>query len=76
SAAVSVGVPADSSQVGVLMEGSFRCSAAEAEARVREMAQIALEDRGLEIGRIESVTVEHRIRQNGAALAAVLLWMV
>jgi len=76
SAAVSVGIPADHSRNGVLMEGSFRCSAAEAEEKLRQMARTGLEDRGLEIESIESIAAEHQVRQTGAAMAAVLMWIV
>lgn len=74
AAAVAVGLPAKSGAVGVLMEGGFRCDAAEAEERVREMARTALADRGLEAKRIESISAEWRVQQFGAAFAAVMLW--
>jgi arginine decarboxylase len=74
SAAVAVGVPADPEVVGVLMEGSFRKTASDAEEQVREMARQALIDRGYDIARIESCAVEWRVQQIGSVVAAVLLW--
>jgi arginine decarboxylase len=74
SASVAVGVSADPTEPGVIMEGHFNCSKEEAEKKVRRMAHQALVDRGSEILRIESVSVEHRVVRSGSVLAAVLLW--
>lgn len=74
SASVAVGIPKDPSLAGVIMEGHFHCSAAEAEARVRKMAEEALTDRNYEILRIESIAVDHLVEQAGSVVAAVLLW--
>ncbi|MFC2150268.1 pyruvoyl-dependent arginine decarboxylase [Calditrichota bacterium] len=74
SAAVAIGVPADPSQAGVIMETSGTEPAVDLEDKVRRMATLALEDRGFEIGRIESISSEHRVEKAGAAFAAVILW--
>jgi len=74
AASVAVGIPADRSEAGVIMEGHFHCPAEEAESKVREMAKIALLDRNLEIGSIESVVAGHHVNQVGSVVAMVLLW--
>ena len=74
SAAVAVGVPKNPEVVGVLMEGSFRAPASEAEEQVRRMAHQALIDRGSEMARIESRAIEWRVKEVGSVVAAVLLW--
>ncbi len=74
SAAVAVGFPTDDTSSGVIMEGHFELSAEEAEQQVREMAEIALLDRGLKIAKIESIAYEHRVKNIGSVIAAVLLW--
>ncbi len=74
SAAVAVGIPDDPSKAGVIMEGVYRGGAADAEEKVRYMARQALEDRQLEMDRIESVSVELRVLEVGAVVAAVVLW--
>ena len=58
SAAIAVGVPSDADAAGVIMEYAATCSAIEAEHLVREMAREAMETRGLDVERIESVVVE------------------
>ena len=74
SASVAVGIPKDSSQAGVIMEGHFHCPAAESESRVRKMAEVAMTDRNLDILRIDSIALDHVVEQAGAVVAAVLLW--
>ncbi len=74
AASVAVGIPKDPSLAGVIMEGHFHSSAAEAEARVRKMAEEALKDRNYEVLRIESIAVEHIVKQVGSVVALVLLW--
>lgn len=74
AASVAVGIPKDSSQAGVIMEGHFHCSASEAEARVRKMAEEAMNDRNLDILSIDSISSDHIVQQAGSVFAAVLLW--
>lgn len=74
SAAVAAGIPADKRLAGVLMEGSFKLPREEAEKRVREMVRIGMEDRGIEDFHIESLAVDTRVKDRGAAVASVLLW--
>ncbi len=58
SAAVSVGVPADPTRNGVIMEYHAHGTADDAEAIVREMAADAMALRGLDVDRIESISIE------------------
>ncbi len=74
AAAVAVGIPADRSCAGVLMEGGFRSTGSEAEERVREMARTALSDRGIDDFQLESLAIETTVRNCSAVIAAVLLW--
>lgn len=74
AASVAVGVPEDSAEAGVIMEGHFHCPATEAEERVRAMALQAMLDRELKIARIESVVAGHNVEKVGSVVAAVLLW--
>jgi len=74
SASVAVGIPADRNAPGVIMEGGAKGSADVLEKEVRAMAWQALKDRGLEVAEIKSVSVEHKVRNKGTALTAVLLW--
>lgn len=73
SAAVAVGI-GESSEYGVIMEFSGRCSREEAEAQVREMAEEAFQTRGRQLERVMIRGVEHRVEQIGCAFAAVALW--
>ncbi len=74
SAAVAVAVPQDPELSGMLMEGSFRLPKSEAEEKVRNMAQTAMDDRRYDVKEIISVSIEHTVRKIGAVYAAVLLW--
>ena len=46
----------------------------DAEAVVRRMAEEGLKARGWKIGRIQSLSIDHRVQKIGAAFAAVVLW--
>lgn len=74
SAAVAVGIPQDPTQPGAIMEGHFHCPAAEAEERVRRMARRALDDRRIQVLRVDAVATDHTVQQIGSVVAAVLLW--
>lgn len=74
SAAVAIGIPEDRSHPGVIMEGHFHSNKTLAEEKVREMAVIALKDRGYSKFTLDSIAVEHKVSQNGAAIALCLLW--
>ncbi|HEY8426083.1 MAG TPA: arginine decarboxylase, pyruvoyl-dependent [Limnochordales bacterium] len=72
--AAAVAVAISEKGFGVIMEFSGRCSRAEAEARVRQMAEDALRGRGLAIKQLHLRAVEHRVERIGCAMAAVALW--
>jgi len=74
AAAVSVGIPKDPRLNGVIMETHSIGTAKDLNEMVREMARLALEDRGFELLRIESTAVDTVVKAHGAAMAAVLLW--
>jgi len=74
AAAVAVALPKDRSFPGLIMEYSAKTSQAEVEETVRKMALQGMELRGFEIGSLESLSVEHRVRKIGCVIAAVLLW--
>jgi len=74
SAAVAVGIPKDPTRAGVIMEAHLFGTAQHCEEHVREMARTALSDRGDEIAKIESISVETEVKEHGAAFAAVVLW--
>lgn len=72
AAAVAVGVVENT--YGVIMEYSGYGTAQEAERIVTEMLHEALSTRGLRPQRVLSKGIDHRVRQVGCALAAVVLW--
>ncbi|HEX9874964.1 MAG TPA: arginine decarboxylase, pyruvoyl-dependent [Deferrimonas sp.] len=74
SAAVAIAYPRDPSRPGVIMEYSARGHKEDAEGIVRRMAEEGLKMRGLEIGDIRSLAVQHRVEQIGSAFAGVVLW--
>jgi len=74
SAAVSVGIPKDPKQHGVIMELHLHGSSKEIEEQVREMARVALADRNIELLRVESIAVETIVTECNSAFAAVVLW--
>ena len=74
AAAVAVAVPTDPELPGLIMEHHGACSAAQAEARVREMAAQGMAHRNREIATIISVAAQHTTLRHGAAFAGVVLW--
>jgi len=72
SAAVGVGFTPDS--FGVIMEHAGTCTAEESRTKVEEMIKEAFHNRKLELRDVQFKSVEHRVKKNGAAIAAVALW--
>jgi arginine decarboxylase len=73
AAAVSVGIPKNPDEPGVIMEYSARGTAKSAEKIVRQMAKDAFAMRGRELKAILSTSVEHNVHSIGTAFAAVVL---
>ncbi len=73
SAAVAVAFP-EEDHCGLIMEYSSRGRKEDVESIVREMAREGMKTRGLNIKHVESRSVEHRVTNIGAAIAAVVLW--
>ena len=74
SAAVSVAIPADKNNHGLIMEYTARGNKQTTEEIVRKMAEEGMEMRGFKIDNIKSLAVEHRVIRIGSVIAAVLLW--
>lgn len=72
AAAVAVGVSRDS--YGVIMEYSGYCSEETANQIVREMVVEAMRVRKLELIKLLSRSVEHKVDRIGSAFAGVVLW--
>ena len=58
SSAIAIGHPKDKSRASLIMEYSSSMSAAETEVVVRQMVIEGLKNRKLEVGYIESISVE------------------
>lgn len=74
SAAVAAAFPRDASMPGLIMEYSATGPSEEIEQICRDMAVNGLGMRGLEVDRVESVSISHHVENVGAAFAAVVLW--
>lgn len=76
ASAVSVAIPEDPNEVGVIMEYSGHCSAAYAEEQVRSMAREAMENRGRAICEIRSSSIECVSDGNGyvSVISAICIW--
>lgn len=74
SAAVSYALPADPSEVGVIMEAEGYMTEREAHEQVIAMAEEAMEDRNLKIARLEVVAVQARVELCTTVFAGVALW--
>lgn len=74
AAGVAIGVPADRSLPGVIMEYSARGRAEDIEQIVRNMAEQAMITRGYEIAEILSTAAEHKVQTIGAAFAGAVLF--
>lgn len=74
AAAVAIGVPADDSLPGLIMEHHGVGRLEDIEAQVREMAVQGMAWRNREIRDVVSIGAEHRVETHGAAFAGVVLW--
>jgi arginine decarboxylase len=77
ASAIGVGMPADKSSIGVIMEYSHVGSKESADSRVRKMVQQAMEDRKIEVREILSDSVSVEAHDDGleyVALAAIAMW--
>ncbi|MGI5876164.1 MAG: pyruvoyl-dependent arginine decarboxylase [Dethiobacteria bacterium] len=72
AAAIGIGFSKDS--FGVIMEYAGFTSAEDARARVEGMIKEAFVNRGQPLVDMLVKSVEHRVENNGAAIAAVALW--
>lgn len=76
AAAVAVGIPVDSDDIGVIMEYSGKISQELAEAKVRELVREAMDRRNICIKSISSTAVECKIEksQMHCVFATVSMW--
>ncbi len=74
SAAVSVGIPEDPNEVGVIMEFSGYIPQEDAERIARAMAEEALTLRGLKIGSIKVYSAGTLVNGPSCVIAGVALW--
>lgn len=74
ASAVAVAIPQDPSQAGLIMEHHGVGTAADTEAKVREMAIEGMRYRNRAYREIKSISVEHCVEKHGATFAAVVLW--
>ncbi|MFQ3609944.1 MAG: arginine decarboxylase, pyruvoyl-dependent [Fimbriimonadales bacterium] len=74
AAAVSLAIPTDPHEVGVIMETEGYMSQTEAHELVTAMAEEAMDDRNLKIARLEVVAVEANVERYTTVFAGVALW--
>ena len=74
SAAVAIAIPDDRSLNGVIMEHHNHAPLEYVEAKVREMAEEAMEMRGIKKFTVHSKGVEAKVVHAATAFAAVCLW--
>jgi arginine decarboxylase len=74
SAGIAIALPENEDQNGLIMEYSAKGERRKIEEIVRNMAIEGMKLRGWPIKDLTSIAVEHRVKQIGAALAAVILW--
>ncbi len=72
ASAVAIAHPKDSSRASVIMEHSALAGIDLVRAEAEAMAREAMVSRDLELGRIESVGVEHRVCEVGCTFAGVV----
>lgn len=73
SAGVAVAYPADGDRAGLIMEYASPGHKEDIEAIVRRVAEEGMTMRGLAIGDIRSISVQHKVEKIGSAFAAVVL---
>ncbi len=74
AAAVSLAIPTDPNEVGVIMETEGYMSQTEAHELVSAMAEEAMDDRNLKIARLEVVAIEATVERYTTVFAGVALW--
>lgn len=76
SAAVAVGIPADSTQNGVIMHYAQKGSKSSTEKAVIDYVKTAMNDRNIVIQKIISVSVETKVKSNDiyCAFATLSMW--
>lgn len=74
SSAVAVGIPADDSKPGVIMEFEDHSRLDNVEDIVRQMVIDAFEYRKRELREIKSIGIEHKVENCASAFAAAVLW--
>ena len=74
SAGVAIALPEDEDRNGLIMEYSAKGERGKIEEIVRKMAVEGMKLRRWPIKDLTSIAVEHRVKEIGAALAAVVLW--
>lgn len=76
SAAVAIGIPANKSDVGVIMEhSSYNCKE-KTEKQVREFAEIAMNDRNILLEKVVSCSIQIKVEAEKfyCAFATVSMW--
>ena len=74
AAGVAIAFPEDEDHAGLIMEYSAEDTKAAVESKVRKMAEEGMKMRNKKIREIKSATVEHIVKERGAAFASVVLW--
>lgn len=76
ASAISVAIPQNTLDVGIIMEYSDFCTAQQAEESVLEMAQIAMENHNIKVKDIICSSVEKVVQKNEFAtvISAVSMW--
>lgn len=74
SAGVAAAYPTGREHATVIMEYAASGHKEDIEAIARRMAEEGLRVRGLEVREIRSISVQHKVKKIGTALAAVVLW--
>jgi len=74
AAGVAVAIPQDPSLSGLIMEYEAVGTSDEIERIVRRMAEEGMRSRERAIREIQSIAVQHEVKQNGSVLAALVLW--
>lgn len=74
SAAVSVGIPEDDEESGVIMEHEAVQPLSRTKEVVEQMVVDAFEYRNRKLKEIKTIGIEHIVKQHGSAFAAAVLW--
>ena len=74
SAGIAIALPEDPTLNGLIMEYSAYGRSDIVEEIVTRMAKEGMDARGYAIKEIKTCVVEHRVKNKGAAFAAVVLW--